>query len=309
MDSLTAHVLRFEAEVETPLRLPPLKGSALRGALFHALRRHFCVSPGECGGETVCALPALCPAGLLLAPVDPAGQRGNDPPRPFVLNPPLDSQTEYRPGDRLTFTLTTFGRALNQFPHTLIAVNEMGQSGLGASAPREAGRITRGQFRLRAVWASHPLRGEEQRIYWDRDPVVRVPRLPISHADVLASADRLGEPPRLSLRFRTPLRLVEQGQLVGPPDFRFRTFFLRLHERLAALAQFYCDAPAPGALGSLLTLADEVTTADNQLRWVEVDRYSGRHGRRLPMDGIVWGEISHVGKYAVLGHGWYEIGR
>ncbi|MBI2941467.1 MAG: CRISPR system precrRNA processing endoribonuclease RAMP protein Cas6 [Chloroflexi bacterium] len=325
METLTAHVLRFEGEVETMLRLPALKGSALRGALFNALRRHFCVSPRACRGDSLCALPAMCPAGLLLAPTDPEGPRGSDPPRPFVLNPPLDSRLEYRPGDRLTFSLTTFGRALNQFPHTLIAVNEMGRAGLGAVTGRETGETGRGRFRLRAVWASHPLDGQEQRVYWDRDPVVQVPRLPVTHADILGHAHRLGEPKRLALRLRTPLRLVERGRLLQPQELHFRTLFLRLHERLAAIAQRYCGGPAPAALGDLLALADEVTIADADLAWVEVDRYSSRAGRRLPMDGIVgrvtfagplapflpylvWGEISHVGRYAVFGHGWYELG-
>ncbi|HEY8475538.1 MAG TPA: CRISPR system precrRNA processing endoribonuclease RAMP protein Cas6 [Chloroflexota bacterium] len=324
MEKLTAHVLRFEAEVESPLRLPPLKGSTLRGALFHALRRHFCVTPGGCRGAVACARPELCPAGLLLAPTDPRWQRGVDPPRPFVLEPPVEARTEYQPGDALGFSLVTFGRALNQFPHTLVAVDEMGQAGLGAVAAHENGRPERGRFRLRAVWASHPLRGEEQRVYWHRDRVVHVPRLAVTHADVLEAVAGMGEPRRLTLHFRTPLRLVERGTFVRPHELRFRTLLLRLHERLAGLAQCYCGEETPPRLGDLLELAEAVEVAEADLTWVTVERFSRRHGQRLPMDGmvgrvtfagplgpflpyLVWGEISHVGKYAVFGHGWYEL--
>lgn len=60
--------------------------------------------------------------------------RDSYPPRPFVPSHSLDSWAEYRPGDRLTFLLTTFGRVLSQSPHTLIAVNEVGHNRRSAAA-------------------------------------------------------------------------------------------------------------------------------------------------------------------------------
>jgi len=38
MHNFTLHHLRVETEAETPVLLNPHKGSAIRGALFHALR-------------------------------------------------------------------------------------------------------------------------------------------------------------------------------------------------------------------------------------------------------------------------------
>jgi hypothetical protein len=42
MDRFTAHRLRFVAEVQTTIELNEHQGSAIRGALFHALRNRFC---------------------------------------------------------------------------------------------------------------------------------------------------------------------------------------------------------------------------------------------------------------------------
>jgi len=44
MDHFTAHCLRFECEVVTPLRLNEHTGSAIRGAFYHALWNQFCMN-------------------------------------------------------------------------------------------------------------------------------------------------------------------------------------------------------------------------------------------------------------------------
>ena len=44
MDHFTAHRLRFECEVVTPLRLNSHTGSAIRGAFYHALWNQFCMN-------------------------------------------------------------------------------------------------------------------------------------------------------------------------------------------------------------------------------------------------------------------------
>ena len=50
MHTFTAHRLRFLAEAQSTIELNEHQGSAIRGALFHALRNRFCANQaaGEC---------------------------------------------------------------------------------------------------------------------------------------------------------------------------------------------------------------------------------------------------------------------
>jgi hypothetical protein len=70
----------------------------------------------------------------------------------------------------------------------------------------------------------------------------------------------------------------------------------------------------------LLSAAREARLADKQLVWRELFRGSGRHGRMVPMSGLlgsvilegelepflpwlVWGTLTSVGKDAAMGNG------
>jgi hypothetical protein len=70
----------------------------------------------------------------------------------------------------------------------------------------------------------------------------------------------------------------------------------------------------------------EAIAVEESTRWADVFRYSGRHGRGIPIGGLVgevrlrgdltpflplllWGELAHVGKDAVLGNGGYVVER
>ena len=77
--------LRITMRATEPILLEEYPGSALRGALFHALLRRFCANPTaeSCG---VCPLNATCPVAALVAPLRDESPRGRDVPRPFVLS-------------------------------------------------------------------------------------------------------------------------------------------------------------------------------------------------------------------------------
>lgn len=318
MSDLPIYALRFQVEVTTPIHLPQAAGAALRGALFAALRRHFCLA----SGGPACGQPSLaqaCPVCFLLAPVEEGHPRGRDVPRPYVLRAPGDGQRVYEPAQLVTFGLLTFGRALSHFPYALLGLQEMGQRGLGA------GRS--GTFRLRDVWSEHPLAGLQQRIYRAGEPTVHAPTLAVVQRDVLADAERLaalGAAQRLAITLRTPTRLVEAGRLVKPETFRFRTLIARLLERLDALFQRYGSGPLDVDIPALLAEATQIRVVTHHLHWQELFRASGRHRRMVPMGGLVgsvtlegplrpflpwlvWGTLTHVGKDAAMGNGQYEL--
>jgi hypothetical protein len=249
MFDLAVHLLRFRAEVTSPLRLPPAAGAALRGALFGTLRAQFCAV----GGGPTCGQPpaaAGCPVCYLLAPTQPGRHGGQDVPRPYVLRVPLDAPRAYASGQPFEFTLATFGGALGVFPYALLGVQEMGQRGLGV------GRA--GSFRLTEVWAENPLAGRQERIFRAADGTVATPALPIDAAQITAEAGALAarlatpapslsaqRPPAIRLALRTPTRLVESGRLVKPTHFELATLLARLLERLDALGALY-GAPGSG---------------------------------------------------------------
>lgn len=332
MLALQAHLLRFVVEATSPIHLRGHKGSAIRGAFFHALRGGFCTFPSSKSCRE-CSLWATCPVCFLVASLDESSERGQDVPRPYVVRPPVDSREVYNPGDGMEFGITLFSRALNLFPYVIVAVSRMGELGLGA---------TRGRFRVREVWAENPLTGIQHRLHqstggFETRHHISVPDIPVTHGQIVEGAGSRdkgiglwGERGlriesrglRIAVRLRTPLRLTSGGELVH--RLGFATFVRRLLERISSLSGTYAHGSLDVDFQDLLRRAESVEVVEDHTRWVEVSRYSSRQSRTLPMGGLVgeitfagdlgpflpwlmWGTLTHVGKYAVLGNGWYEM--
>ncbi|MDH7475129.1 MAG: hypothetical protein QHJ74_14185, partial [Anaerolineae bacterium] len=146
MHHFTAHQLHFTCAVQTPILLNEHQGSAIRGALFNALRRHFCFEKQlqDCGD---CPLWTTCPICFLVATRNPQSERGVEVPRPYTIEPPLhpirntqyvtrltphaSPGVRYEPGETFSFGLTMFARALNLFPYVVLASQELERGGLG----------------------------------------------------------------------------------------------------------------------------------------------------------------------------------
>jgi hypothetical protein len=127
---------------------------------------------------------------------------------------------------------------------------------------------------------------------------------------------------RLTLTLQTPLRLIDDRQLVK--QLTLRPLIQRLMRRLDDLAIAYGEGPLAIDFQSLLAIAAQIQTSDDQTRWVDVVSYSSRQHNRTPIGGLVgrisfrgdlgplrellvWGQLIHVGKNAVKGDGWYQV--
>ena len=194
MYHFTAHRLRFVAEVQTPIELNEHQGSAIRGALFHALLDRFCTNrqAGECAA---CPLVTTCPVAFLVSTLNPQSERGRDVPRPFTVQPPLPGSGHpveqgdrlffrYRAGEPLEFGLTLYAQALQLLPYVVLAVSEFERAGLGRRVQQADGRWRRGRLAVREVWAENPLTGERQPVLRSSDHLVQVPDIPITHQQI-----------------------------------------------------------------------------------------------------------------------------
>ena len=342
MENFTAHRLRVVAEVQSTIELNEHQGSAIRGSLFHALRNRFCMNreAEECAA---CPLVASCPVATLVSTLKPQSGRGRDVPRPYTIQPPLPGSGHpverpdgrlvfrYHPGEGFEFGLTLYAQALQLFPYVVLAVRELEQGGIGRKTEQAKGRWRRGTFAVQEVWAENPLTGERQPVLKAGDQLVQVPDVPITHAQVCESVNqRISESAphasRLTIRFLTPTRIIEQGHLLKPGRFSFQPFFQRLMERLEALSRDFSDAPLHfDDPKGLIETAGRVEVTDNRLVWEELRSYSTRRRAESHTSGLmgsvalqaedwspfwpwlVWGQFVHVGKDAVKGNGWYEM--
>lgn len=331
MDNFTLHHLRVEAEAETDVVLNPHKGSAIRGALFHALRgprrpardgyTGFCTnkSAPSCWE---CPLHQGCPVATLVSTLDSRPGRGRYVPRPYVIRPPMDGgKTHYRPGEVLSFDLALCADALTLFPYVVMALERLRHEGLGKRDSLNG--YERGRLRLRRISAVHPLTGEMQRIRRQGETLVQMPELPATHEEVLAYAGEVPPSGALTLRFYTPTRLIHRGELLKEPAFR--PLFHRLITRLEALSGRFSDTPLVLDVPPLLEAAEQVRLVNNRTRWIELESYSTRKHGRTPISGLVgqatyesdswqpfapwlvWGSLLGVGKNTVKGDGWYGL--
>lgn len=322
---LTVTHLLLETIVERPIALNEHKGSAIRGAFFHALRgrpegktwRGFCgnQSAKECFDYP---LISACPISALLAQHDPTARRGHAIAQPVMVKPPLTLATDFLPDTPFRFGLSIAGNAIQLLPYVAVAIQQgMPQEGLGWRD--RLNDFKKGNFQLKRMAAVHPLRGEQQTLWQSGDKRVEVPHLRVSHADVLDYVVTLPTD-RLTLRLLTPMQIVEEGKPLR--DFHFRPFFQRLMTLTATVGtgQWFADEAERRAL---LAAADAIHV-EPRTRWETLESYSSRANQRSYLSGLigtvtitgnlapflpwlVWGGQLHVGKDAVKGDGWYEI--
>jgi len=333
MEKFTAYQMQVAAEVQTTIQLNEHKGSAIRGALYHALRgspnprgwHGFCVQK-HLTSCAECPVVGTCPVALLVSTLDTKSRRGRDVVRPYAIMPSLDyEKTCYEPGEQLDFTITLFADAFSLLPYVVLALQRLQYEGLGRRLPREGDRWRRGTARVSAIVARNPLAGTSQPMLRDGNRV-DVPDLAITHRQVLDFAATLPRD-QITLELLTPLRLVERGRLVKV--LQFRPFFQRLLERLINLSVQFSPTPLKEALTDqgvrdLVLAAESVETVDADVRWVELRSYSTRRKREMPIGGLmgrvtfagdlapflpwlVWGTVTQVGKDVVKGNGGYEL--
>ncbi|MFZ5646387.1 MAG: CRISPR system precrRNA processing endoribonuclease RAMP protein Cas6 [Bacillota bacterium] len=313
-------VSKYEIDIEAGyggLFLPPYKGSTLRGGFGSAFRRIACSQRGlECPS---CLLRAGCPYAYVFETSPPPGSEAlrnyESVPRPFVLEPPLETRTEYGPGERIIFNLILFGKAVSYLPYFIVAFRELGELGIGRM---------RKKYRLAEIRAVNPVSGETGVVYRHEDQLVRNVGKAM-RSDIISelqSFDKASGSGRITLEFQTMTRVKYEENFARRPEFHI--LIRSLLRRLSSLAYFHHGWELDLDFAGLIEQAKQVSISGDETRWVDWERYSSRQDNKMNLGGLVGrvtyngpvaafmpllklGELTHVGKGTVFGMGRYEI--
>lgn len=317
--SLVIHHLHVKATVRDQLELHEHTGAALRGAFFEALWGRFCVNKQTqvCAD---CSLVNACPVSSLVAPLRNEAPRGRDVPRPYAIRPPIGHTLSLKPGEPFSFGLTIFGLRLDLFPYVAMALHNMAQSGIGRRT--QENNWHRGRFTVDEVQTINLLSGETKLVQSARSNRATVPHLPITWSDAEALAAKLPFD-QLTLQLLTPLRLIDQKQLVK--RLLLRPLVERLLERHDFLAREYGgNVFERQERDRLIEIADTVEVLQDQTTWADVNSYSRRQSKSTPIGGLLgaitfvgnlqpllpllaWGMVLQVGKDTTKGNGIYTL--
>lgn len=317
----SAQRLLVRAKVATPIYLNEHKGSALRGAIFNSLRKAGC-SQLQLKSCHPCTLVAACPISFLLATVDEQSRRGIDVPRPFTIQPPLTAPNVFQAGENFEFGLTLFARSVNFLPYLVVALQDMEKEGLGTKTEQSPGLWRRGVLRVQQICAVNPLSGEEQVLFEVGRRAIEPPQLAVTAATVAELAEQLqGKTCQLRFNFLTPTRLIHEGRPLDRPQFAVLVH--RLIERVNSLSAEY-GGETNLDFAALLQEAQQVKLTECHTRWEGVRGYSHRQHQNISLGGFIgeatftgkldkllplllWGQLTHVGKDATKGNGWYTL--
>lgn len=272
---------RFHCRFTSPATLPEYKGSMLRGAFGHALKRVTCaLRRKECSD---CLLAATCVYSLVFETAKsgddhPAKERIAALPHPYVLQPPLTNQHHFQPGEPFDFGLLLFGRANDFLPHIIYAFEQMGATGLRPDA-----RTGPAQFSMESVRAHDAIVYDGARKTLDRT-------LPLQNL-------LLGEPPSepvstLTVRLLTPLRVKQANDLQD--TLPFHLLIRAALRRISTLENAHGQGEPPLDYPGLVKRASQITVARSDCRWQEIPRYSNRQQTAMQIGGIL-GSIDYAG--------------
>lgn len=297
----------FTIRAKTCIRLPVYKGGTLRGAFGYALKRIVCVHKRAVCDD--CILEKQCVYGYIFDTSPPDDSEilsdHSDVPRPFIIEPPLDRNTYYRPGDEITFGLVLIGKAIELLPYFILAFEKLGEAGIGRG---------RGKFSLQKVESN------DRVIYpGNSETLLQEPGI-LNVSDLPTDPNMNGK--RITLRFLTPLRMKYQGRLTNSPEFHI--LIRNLLRRISSLAYLHCGITADMDPSSIIASVSDIAIESMDIHWYDWRRYSSRQEAQMTLGGLIGrvtyigemkpflpllriGEYIHIGKNTSFGLGKYVI--
>ncbi|NMC72957.1 MAG: CRISPR system precrRNA processing endoribonuclease RAMP protein Cas6 [Geobacteraceae bacterium] len=271
----------FKCTLLDPAILPAFKGSTFRGAFGGALKRVVCaVRERECSR---CLLAGRCLYARVFEIVRGAGDGQNRiaaPPHPYVIEPPLATETRFRAGEGFDFSLLLFGAVNESLPYFIYAFETMGEAGIGS---RVAGK--RAGFRLERVQCGGTT------VY---DGATRTLVMPHSLKKLAVPAVNAAEASgAVCVRLLTPLRLKSGNAFTA--ELPFHVLVRAMLRRISSLFAAYGDGEPPLDYRGLVAAAQGVEAVESSLRWHDWERWSGRQEQTMLMGGLL-GTITYEGE-------------
>ncbi len=306
---IEVNTFSFLIRAKDDLRLPPYKGSTLRGAFGWAFKS-VCCSDARVKCED-CMVAETCVYSYVF---ETSPKRDSEMmklypsvPHPFVIEPPLSRQEIFASGQELQLGLVLVGRAREYLPYFVLAFREMGEVGLGKG---------RGKYELLRIESSD--NGRTVRIYEQSSPEIGE----CSEGIRAVPEDIPFKAEELVLEFHTPTRLIYEGKLSPNPEFH--VLMRSLLRRISAIAYFHCGTTLDVDFKALVERSRQVKLVRADVRWHDWERYSNRQKQRMKLGGFLgtarysgpwrefWpflklGEILHIGKGATFGLGKYTF--
>jgi hypothetical protein len=312
---------QFEARIKynSDADLSSWSGNTLRSGFGAHLRAMVCATkgmgPGDCSN---CPLCSVCVYDYFFNSSPPPGakvlRRQSDIPRPFAFDPP--SPGKHNAGSEAVFNFTLIGKGVEYLPYFLLALRNLGESGMSRGY-----RLGYGRFILLAVDSIGY--GARNNIF--SGDTVYNRSIPLRFQEMLdACTEHRGD---LTVRFLTPAQIKEGDRFTATPTFR--GLVSRLLFRANALAEFFGSGMLYDQERSLALLGEcrEVATVAASTEEVRAQRYFHKQNikkQQLPpffrgeikyhgdfsrdvMALLELGRLIHVGKMATFGNGLYEI--
>ena len=305
---MLAETLTFHCTFVDKVTLPPYKGSTLRGAFGHALKKVSCAlrkrNCERCILAASCCYPLVFESEKLDRNTAGYKVRLSSKPHPYVLEPPLDEQREYTAGDSFSFTLHLFGPALRYRPQIFYAVTLMGEIGLG--------KKHLGRFTLNKITA------EDILLYDEATKTLSLE----DAAWQLTLKPEIEGCSMLRVDFLTPFRIKRDNRFQR--KISFGTLARAAMRRVSSLENAYGEGEPEVDYRRLAALSDEIDIIEDETRWQEVTRYSNRQKRTMKMGGVQgamvfsgelspflpflrYCEIVHLGKQTAFGLGLIQV--
>ncbi|MGA3117861.1 MAG: CRISPR system precrRNA processing endoribonuclease RAMP protein Cas6 [Syntrophobacteraceae bacterium] len=259
---------RFNVEVQTPIKIPLRRRPILRDAICAVFKQIFCVKRvSDCDG---CDFIGKCSyiAVFETQPFedDPDVRKFSKPPRPYVVNPPLEGTT-FDSQSMVCFDLVLFGATIDLLPSFVLTVITLGRKGIGT-----------GKGRYKLIGVDLIRNGKAIPLY---DPETR--SLADFSREKKVLAPNGGSIQSLYIQFLTPLRLKKESKLLR--EFQLPVFMERLSDRMAHLTKYYGSGSIDGP--SIVTVSSGVSIhRPHRNIWLEWERL-GRERIGMKFGGIV----------------------
>lgn len=300
---------KFILQAKDELNLPLYKGSTIRGGFGITFKKICCVNKIK----TICFdcfLKEKCAYAYIFETSPPKDsdrlKNIKEIPRPFIIEPPPETKTQYKKDEILEFNLILIGKAIEYLPYFVFTFRELGNIGLGKG---------RGRFELDRVY------NFKDELAYDAD--TQVLKDTVSKIDFSKLMENFSlNSYQLTLSFLSPTRIKIKNDLIVKPEF-YMLIKALLH-RLSALFYFHSQRELNLNYNLLISEAKKVKIKNDNLSWFDWERYSFRQDTRMKLGGfigkityegdfklffplIILGQFTHVGKNCTFGLGRYEV--